>query len=240
MNRALFHPGRPANLAALLLFASTPACLAAEEDSGVGGVFGNRILEILNSGGEVMWVILGVSILGLALILEAAFRTRRARILPPKPARILAEAQGNGNIRELLDSDGKANVHRIIQVAHRWRKGTSEQVQAAIEETVDEALWRLKRSLRPIGVLANTAPLLGLLGTVIGIIRAFEVVAEKGALGDPAKLAGGISQALLTTCFGLIVAIPMLLAYHYFTGKAETLLRRAEELVKEALILPPE
>lgn len=216
------------------------AALAAPSEEPAAGVFGNRILEILNSGGEVMWVILGVSILGVALILEAAFRTRRARILPGKVARRLESGPADDDIRELLDANCGASVHRIIQVAHRWRKGTGEQVQAAIEETVDEALWRLKRSLRPIGVLANTAPLLGLLGTVIGIIRAFEVVAEKGALGDPAKLAGGISQALLTTCFGLIVAIPMLLAYHYFTGKAESLLRRAEELVKEALILPPE
>lgn len=225
---------------ALGLLLSCPPSFAAEDGGSTAGVFGNRILEILNSGGEVMWVILGVSILGLALILEAAFRTRRARILPAKSARLLEEAQGNGKVQELLDADGSASVHRIVEVAHRWHKGTTEQVQAAIEETVDEALWRLKRSLRPIGVLANTAPLLGLLGTVIGIIRAFEVVAEKGALGDPTKLAGGISQALLTTCFGLIVAIPMLLAYHYFTGKAESLLRRAEELVKEALILPPE
>ncbi|MFW5803246.1 MAG: MotA/TolQ/ExbB proton channel family protein, partial [Verrucomicrobiota bacterium] len=191
MNRSLFRHCFSAGLVGLILLACSPACLGAEGEGSPAGVFGNRILEILNSGGEVMWVILGVSILGLALILEAAFRTRRARILPPKPARILADAQGNGNVQELLNSEGNANVHRIVQVAHRWRKGTSEQVQAAIEETVDEALWRLKRSLRPIGVLANTAPLLGLLGTVIGIIRAFEVVAEKGALGDPAKLAGG-------------------------------------------------
>jgi biopolymer transport protein ExbB len=82
--------------------------------------------------------------------------------------------------------------------------------------------------------------LLGLLGTVFGIIEAFDVVAQQGALGDPSALADGIAEALLTTAFGLIVAIPMLLAYHYFVGKVESLLHRCEELAKEALILPPE
>lgn len=229
--------GTAKRLTPLLVFAAVASADAAETPASASG---NQILEVLNNGGEVMYVILGASILGLAFILEAAFRIRSARILPGRIARQLEDARGHGHVEGLLDADGKASVHRVLHVARRWHKGTTEQIQAAIEETVDEALWRLKRSLRPIGVLANVAPLLGLLGTVIGIIRAFEVVAEKGALGDPTKLAGGISQALLTTCFGLIVAIPMLLAYHYFTGKAESLLRRTEELVKETVILPPE
>jgi biopolymer transport protein ExbB len=93
---------------------------------------------------------------------------------------------------------------------------------------------------RPLGIIANTAPLLGLLGTVIGIVEAFDVVARQGALGDPSALADGIAKALLTTVFGLIVAIPTLMAYHYFVGRSEALLRRCEELAKEALVLPPE
>jgi biopolymer transport protein ExbB len=82
--------------------------------------------------------------------------------------------------------------------------------------------------------------LLGLLGTVIGIIEAFEVVAGEGSMGvNTAALAGGIAKALLTTCFGLIVAIPLLLSHHYLVGKIEALVRRSEELVKEYQILPP-
>lgn len=229
----------PALLVAFIATAAATPRLLADDGSG-GGVLGNRVFETINRGGEVMWVILGVSILGLALILEAAFRTRKGRLLPGKAVKTLDEARGKGTADDLLQSPDRPGVYRIVAIAHRWKKGTTDQIQGAIEESVDEILWRLKRELRPIGILANTAPLLGLLGTVIGIIRAFDVVAEKGALGDPTRLAGGISEALLTTCFGLIVAIPMLLAYHFFTGKAEALLRRAEELVKEAFILPPE
>jgi len=109
-----------------------------------------------------------------------------------------------------------------------------------VEEKTDEYLWQFKRSARPLGILASVAPLLGLLGTVLGIIRAFDVVARAGALGDPGALAGGISEALLTTCFGLIVAIPLLLAHHYFVGRIEALLHCCEVLAKENLIRPPD
>jgi biopolymer transport protein ExbB len=137
-----------------------------------------------------------------------------------------------------LDAD--LPITRILKAGYEWRKGSTAEIQAAVEEAVDEVLWQLKRSVRPLGIIANTAPLLGLLGTVTGIIAAFDVVARQGSLGDPGALAGGISEALLTTGFGLIVAIPTLLAYHYFIGRAETLLRKCEIMAKENLILPPE
>ena len=210
---------------------------AADEPTGV---LGRTVWETLQRGGEVMYVILALSVLGLGLILDAAFRTRRGRIIPAEAVKILESEDKPAAVAELVARQSNVCLIRILQVGHRWRKGTTEQIQAAVEETVDEMLWRFKRSVKPIGIIANTAPLLGLLGTVIGIVEAFDVVARQGALGDPSALAGGISKALLTTCFGLIVAIPMLLTYHYLNGKIETQLRMAEELAKEALILPPE
>jgi len=177
---------------------------------------------------------------GLTFILEAAFRTRGSAILPASALRALESPGAAEAVEGLIDKNRKACVHRVLKAGHRWRNGTTQQIQAAIEEAVDDMLWQFRRSVRPIGIIANTAPLLGLLGTVIGIIEAFDVVAQEGALGDPSALAAGISKALFTTCFGLIVAIPMLLAYHYLAGKAETLLRRCEELAKEALVLPPD
>jgi len=205
-----------------------------------GGVLGNSLWETLNRGGAVMYVILLLSVVGLAFILEAAFRTRRSMILPVATAQDLEQPKARECVPQLMEGPQRICINRILRVGYRWRKGTNEQIQNAVEETVDEMLWQYRRSVRPLGIIANTAPLCGLLGTVVGIIDAFDTVAEQGALGDPAALADGISKALLTTCFGLIVAIPMLLAYHYFTGKTETLLRKSEELAKEALILPPE
>ena len=141
---------------------------------------------------------------------------------------------------ELAAGPGKAYVLEILRVGWRWRSAESEHQQRAIEEAVDVRLWRFRRSIRFIGIISNIAPLLGLLGTVVGIIQAFDAVAREGALGNPTALADGIAKALLTTVFGLVVAIPMLLAYHYLGGRAESLLRQSEELVKEALIAPPD
>lgn len=213
-----------------------PAALAGPSS----GVLGKTVWQTMQRGGAVMFVILAFSVVGLGLILEALFVTRGSAILPSKTARVLESPKSIAVVDRLARRDPRSCLDRILSVGYRWRNGTTEQIQSAVDKAVDDALWRFRRSLRPLGIIANTAPLLGLLGTVIGIIQAFDVVAQEGALGDPSALAGGISKALLTTCFGLIVAIPMLLTYHYFLGRVETLLHRCEELVKEVLILPPE
>ncbi|MBT3380846.1 MAG: MotA/TolQ/ExbB proton channel family protein [Lentisphaerae bacterium] len=221
----------------VLLFAAM-SCLAAEGDNS--GFLGKTVWETIQRGGAVMYVILALSVIGLTFIFEAAFRTRRSAILPASAVRALASSDTAAAVERLAGKSQKVSLHRVLKVGHRWRRGSTQQIQSAIEEVVDDMLWQFRRSVRPIGILANTAPLLGLLGTVVGIIEAFDVVAQEGALGDPSALAAGISKALFTTCFGLIVAIPMLLSYHYLAGKAETLLRQCEELAKEALVLPPD
>lgn len=212
---------------------------AANGADGPGeGVVGDTVWETVQRGGEVMYVILAASVLGLALVLEVLYRTRRGRILPGDVDRALSA--GTLDVAGYLGGGAPSCVRDVLRAGYRWRSGSHEQIQAAVEEAVDEHLWQLKRAVRPVGIIANTTPLLGLLGTVIGIIQAFDAVARQGALGDPGALAGGISKALLTTCFGLIVAIPMLLIYHYLNGRVECLMRRCELLAKGQLILPPE
>jgi biopolymer transport protein ExbB len=204
------------------------------------GMMSGSLWVTFQRGGPVMWPILLLSIFGLALILEFLFTTRRAGILPPAIEQDLASAERGRAVPQTIESAGRTVIGRALAAGQRWHKGSHEQIQSAIEESISGILWKFRRSFRPLGIIANTAPLLGLLGTVFGIIEAFDVVAQQGALGDPSALADGIAEALLTTAFGLIVAIPMLLAYHYFVGKVESLLHRCEELAKEALILPPE
>lgn len=217
-----------------------PLVLHAQDEEMTGVVVGRTIWETIQRGGEVMYVILLASVLGLAAILDVAFRTRQAAILPKNIRKDLQERGEPLRIGEIIGGNERVSIVKILKAGHIWHKGSNEQIQYAVEKAVDEIVWQLKRVARPIGIIANTTPLLGLLGTVIGIIQAFDVVARQGALGDPGALAGGISKALLTTCFGLIVAIPLLLAYHFFIGKIETQLRKCEELAKESLILPPE
>ncbi len=221
--------------AAWLAFALFPAWA----NEAPAGVLGHRLWDTIDRGGAVMYVILVASVVGLALLLDAMVRTRRGAILPKRIEAELAAPEAHSRLAEWANGDGKACVFDILRVGWRWRAATPEHQQRAIEEAVDVRLWRLKRSIRPIGIIANTTPLLGLLGTVVGIVQAFDAVARQGALGDPTALADGIAKALLTTCFGLIVAIPLLLAYHYLNGRLEALLRQSEELVKELLIAPP-
>jgi biopolymer transport protein ExbB len=216
--------------------APAPAEVAAQEPQGV---LGNNVWETLQRGGEVMYAILAASILGLTFFMESMFRTRRSKLLPRKLENALKEDPA-GSVQAVLEDESESCLQVIVRAGHQWRNGTTEQCRDAIEEASEDLVWQLKRGARPIGVIANTAPLLGLLGTVIGIVEAFDTVSRVGLGNDPAAFAGGISKALLTTCFGLIVAIPMLLAFHYLNGKIEARLHRCEELAKEALLLPPE
>lgn len=233
-------PGGRWHACSLVLFIFLAGTCAAIGDEAPTGVLGDRLWDTIDRGGAVMYVILALSIVGLGFVLDALFRTRRSAILPRTVESDLMEPAARDRAAEFAADDGKACVFDILRIGWRWRTATPEHQQRAIEEAVDVRLWRLKRSIRPIGIIANTAPLLGLLGTVVGIVQAFDAVAREGALGDPTALAGGIAKALLTTCFGLIVAIPMLVAYHYLGGRIEALLRQSEELVKELLIAPPD
>ncbi len=216
---------------------TTLAISAFHLSAAEGGPLGNEMWETLERGGEVMYAILAASVIGIAFVLESLFRTRRGRILP-RFAENQLHTQRAAAVSEVMARAAKTCVGEILAAAIQWEAGTPEQRRQAIEEAVENHLWKLRRGVRPIGVIANVTPLLGLLGTVVGIIEAFDTVSQQGALGDPAALAGGISKALLTTCFGLIVAIPLLLSYHYLTGRLDARLHRCEELVKEALLLP--
>jgi len=107
--------------------------------------------------------------------------------------------------------------------------GSREDITTAMQEAGERELWHLERFAKPLNVIAGVSPLLGLLGTVWGMIMAFDVVAAKGALGDPRELAEGIAAALLTTFAGLSVAIPSYVLYHYFRSKSDRMIVEIEE-----------
>lgn len=239
-SRSILRAGSQQALYATVAALCLVAYVAVAGDSDAGGILGGSAWDTLQRGGTVMYVILVASAIGLGFIFEVTYVTRSSATLPADMEKRLVDGVSADEIKDMIDGDQESKAGRILAAGYRWRHESHDQIATAIEEIVDESIWQLKRSTRPIGIIANTAPLLGLLGTVAGIIEAFSVVAEQGALGDPGALAGGISKALLTTCFGLIVAIPMLLAYHYFTGRIDNLIRRCEILAKQNLIIPPE
>ena len=111
----------------------------------------------------------------------------------------------------------------------------AEMERVADEQSARE-LYGLRKNIKPLGIVASVSPMIGLLGTVNGMISAFRVVAEHGAVGDPKLLSGSISKALLTTGFGLMIAIPALLLHHHFRGKAENLIVEISEITNRVFI----
>jgi biopolymer transport protein ExbB len=200
---------------------------------------GPSLAELFQSGGFLMWPILLCSVVMVAFGLERAFGLRTARIFPEPLRRDLATLAREGRIEEAVArcSADKSPFSRLMLACLQRADNAGFEMEAALEEAGARVLYDLRRNCKPLAVVADVSPLLGLMGTVTGMIKAFDVVARSGALGRTELLAAGISEALLTTAFGLLVAIPAVVLYHIFRGKAENLLRMMEDAALEILTL---
>lgn len=189
--------------------------------------------EILQNGGLVLWLIAGLSVVTLALILwklwrltaMGAFRTN-ANVT----SAIAAWQSGNAGAVSTLTGDGLRA--QLARTAMQTRSDAAFTDQAAREETQITAralLTQARTGLRALDLIVTIAPLLGLLGTVLGMIAAFQALQTAGVRADPATLAGGIWQALLTTAAGMGVAIPASLALTWFDSIAERLQGQMED-----------
>ena len=169
-----------------------------------------RLFEYIDQGGAIMYLLLLANIVGFAILFWKLF--------------VVFDAKKN--MQRLID-EIKAKYLAIGEV-----KDASMSVQI-LKDEVQTKVHNLEGGLTTIKIIASVAPLLGLLGTVIGILSAFKVISEQG-LANPSMFAGGISMALLTTVAGLIVAIPHFIGYNYLTGLLDDLEIRLEKvLVKE-------
>ncbi len=174
--------------------------------------------ELIKSGGWLMMPILLASTLALAICLERAWTLRTSRVAPPDLlARVWQWIKANqldaAKLKELRES---SPLGEILAAGLLNSKHGREIMKESIEEAGSHVIHGLERYLSLLGTIAVISPLLGLLGTVVGIIEAFMAVTATG-LNDPALLAGGISKALITTAGGLVVAIPAMVMHRYFT-----------------------
>lgn len=191
------------------------------------------LTEIFDKGGVVVWVLLGYSVLALALIIERLMQFMLMGRLPAEFEQRLPEVLARGELGEWLT--------RIKGPEVTILKGTLDASAAGVKDLTRVAqrigsveLQRMERGFRTLGILGNTAPLLGLLGTIIGMIKAFMVIEQAGGRVDAQALAGGIWEAMLTTGVGLAVAIPVLLLLHMLEGMAD---RRAQSMRSCASLL---
>ncbi|WP_417566921.1 MotA/TolQ/ExbB proton channel family protein [Marinobacter sp.] len=183
------------------------------------------MFELLKAGGILMVPIVACSILALAIILERFWTLRPTRVAPPQTInelwRWIKKKELNG--RKLKALQGSSPLGRILAGGLINAKHGREIMKESIEHEASQVIHDLERFLNPLGTVATIAPLLGLLGTVIGMIKVFAEIQLAG-VGNAGNLAGGISEALITTAAGLSVAIPALICHRYF-------IRRVDELV---------
>jgi biopolymer transport protein ExbB len=189
------------------------------------------ILDYFNKGGIVMYFILLASILGVAIAIERYIFLKKLENSKKKLFSISLEKINKGQVRDLMaiyDSENNT-VSRIFKTAiETYLKGASkEDIENSIGDIAKIELPIINRYLYLLGTMVSISPMLGLLGTVTGMIKATTVLAEKG-LSSPSELLAGIAEALITTAAGLIVAIPLLIIYNYLANKAEGIIQEIE------------
>lgn len=194
------------------------------------------MIDLLRSGGPVLLIIVLLSLYALYLFFTRLFKLAKERPDADRlMARVNAAVLGRNLEMAMIACDHHGGpVARTIKAALARIPYGRPAVEAAFQEAYLGEEQRLTKGLRPLATIAQVATLLGLLGTVTGMIRAFAELSQAGA-GSPALLAGGIGQALVTTAAGLFVAIPTVLGHSYLAGRVEEILveleRRREELM---------
>jgi biopolymer transport protein ExbB len=187
-------------------------------------------LELVKAGGWLMLPIIACSVLALAIIAERFWTLQRRRVVPKHLVAQVWNLHRHGKLdaAQLSKLRGGSPLGRILAAGLMNRHHAREIMKESIEEAGRQVVHTLERYLNTLGTVASITPLLGLLGTVIGMIKVFSAIMSHG-VGDPGVLAGGISEALITTAAGLSVAIPSLMFHRYFVGRVDELVIHMED-----------
>jgi len=188
------------------------------------------VYEIIVSGGWLMIPILLCSVGAVAIIGERFWSLQTRKITPSNLVAQIWQWHKAGTIDDthLEALTASSPLGRILAAGLVNRQHPREIMKESIEDTGRQVVHELERYLNTLGTIAAASPLLGLLGTVFGMIQVFSAITVHG-VGNPSILAGGIAQALITTAAGLSVAIPALIFHRYFRGKIDALVLKMEE-----------
>lgn len=189
------------------------------------------LLEIIEKGGLMMYPILFCSILIVGIAIERAYNLQRKNIIDTE---FLKNVRNHWNWKDIQLGLQLCNSHdnslsRILKSGLLRFGGKLDEVERAIEGAGQHEASLMNSNLRVLGAVANITPMMGLLGTVFGMIKAFDVISQSGT-GNPGLVASGISEALVTTAAGMVVGIPALALYHYFRGKIDRYVFEMEEI----------
>lgn len=188
------------------------------------------MLELVKAGGWLMVPILLCSVIAMAIVAERFWTLQTKRIAPKNLVVQVWQWARSGHLTEdrVRALRKGSPLGRILAAGLANRHLDRELMKEGIEDVGRHVAHDLERYLNALGTIASITPLLGLLGTVIGMIKVFSVITTQG-IGDPGVLAGGISEALITTAAGLTVAIPALMFYRFFRGRVDELVVTMEQ-----------
>jgi biopolymer transport protein ExbB len=178
------------------------------------------VIAFFQAGGTTMYFLLAASIIALTLIFERGWSLRRSVVVPLKQVQDVENAVRAGDVDGAMQVCRESNttMGRILWVALKNRGVSRSVMKEILEEIGRQEVAYLERYINLLGVVASVAPLLGLLGTVLGMVEVFDQISTVG-MGNPSVLAGGIAKALNTTVAGLCIAIPSLVAYRLFDSR---------------------
>lgn len=223
------HPVSWCWLVDAVMAATPPAVADAATDASTRqAVQVNSIWDFVVKGGPIM-IPLGIcSLLALAIVAERLLVLRRSNIVPPAflPGLKKVLDKHGGDVKRGIDYCEKSGtpIARICAVGLRHAGEPRAEMERHVTDAGQWEILGLRKYVRGLAVITSIAPLMGLLGTIFGMIQAFQTVAVSGeALGKTEMLAGGIYEAMITTAAGLLVAIPCMIAYHWVTGRIERL-----------------
>jgi biopolymer transport protein ExbB len=190
-----------------------------------------KLLSIFEKGGFMMYPILFSSVLMLGIAIERLYNLRRKNVINSNFLENVRSQWDWKDIKKTLQlcNSYDNSLSRILKVGVLRVGGKLDEIERAIEGAGQHEASLMNSNLRVLGAVANITPMMGLLGTVFGMIKAFNVISLSGT-GNPGLVASGISEALITTAAGMVVGIPALALYHYFRGKIDRYVFEMEEI----------
>ena len=197
------------------------------------------MIELLQKGGVIMGIIIALSLVAVVIIVERLIYFRRIRVDEEQMISRLRGALEKGHYEEAASicDNNPAPITNLMKVGIDHRQFSEAEIKESIMNAANLEIPNLERFLPALGTVAHIAPLLGLLGTVTGNIKAFGVLGRFAGGGDPMALASGIAEALLTTAAGIVVAVPAIIFYNSLVSRVNHIIIRLENRVSELVLL---
>jgi len=197
------------------------------------------MLDFIVKGGVILWIIMALSLVGLAIIIERVLYFRSIKTDEDKLFQRVKASVEKGHYDEALSicDNNESPLSALIRVGIEYRAYPETAQKEILKDAAAQEVPRLERNISALGTIAHIAPLLGLLGTVTGTMKAFGVLGRFGAVADPSILALGISEALITTVGGIVVAVPAVIFYNLLVTKVNNILIKMENQVTALVMM---